>query len=119
MFSKENINNAKEIEQIFKSGRFVNSPNLTFKFFILPKNKNKKISFITPKTVSKKAVDRNLLRRRGYYVLKNYLDVFPVGTMGVFVFGKKSMGVFGGLKNKKYNPIFNIDREIKVILEKI
>ncbi|MCM2338945.1 MAG: ribonuclease P protein component [Burkholderiales bacterium] len=119
MLPKENINNTKQIEQIFKSGHFVNSTNLTFKFFILSKNKNKRISFITPKTVSKKAVERNLLRRRGYYVLKNYFNLLPAGIMGVFIFGKKSVDIFGGLKNKKNNPISNLDKEIKVILEKI
>ncbi len=118
MLSKQNRNNRKEIEQIFKSGSFVNSPNLTFKFF-KTKDNLKKISFITPKTVSKKAVARNLLRRRGDAVLKKYFKDFPVNLLGVFVFGKKSMEVFGGRKNKSYSPINNLENEIKNILNKI
>ena len=122
MFPKKNRVDRKTIEKIFKEGKFVNSPNLTLKFI-----KNKltqgslppRISFITPKTVSKKAVDRNLLRRRGYAVLKKYFNQLPVDLIGVFVFGKKSKSIFGAKKTKKYNPIFNLDSEIKNIINKL
>lgn len=118
MLPKVNRNNRKDIEQIFKSGRFVNSLNLTLKFKKISNNK-KAISFITPKTVSKKAVVRNLLRRRGYAVLKKYFDEFPVGFMGVIIFNKKSAEIFGGRKNKTFNPINNLDNEIKILISKI
>ncbi|MFA6586134.1 MAG: ribonuclease P protein component [Candidatus Paceibacterota bacterium] len=118
MFPKKNRNDRKTIEQIFKSGRFVNSSNLTFKF-VKTNDNQRKISFITPKTVSKSAVVRNLLRRRGYAVLKKYFETFPIGFIGVFVFGKKSKEIFGGKKNKTYNPILNLENEIKIILNKI
>ena len=73
MSLKKNRINKKEIEDVFKFGRFINSPNLSLKFFI-DSNKNKEtlIGFITPKTVSNKAVDRNLLRRRGYFILNKH-----------------------------------------------
>ncbi|MEI8270808.1 MAG: ribonuclease P protein component, partial [bacterium] len=64
MLSKKNRVNKKLIDKIFKEGRFVNSPNLTLKF-IKEESLYPKIAFISPKTASKKAVDRNLLRRRG------------------------------------------------------
>ena len=120
MLSKKNRVDKKEIDLIFKKGRFVGSQNLTLKFFInLDKTKEKKISFITPKSVSKKAVIRNLLRRRGYAVLEKYMKQFPVAILGVFIFNKKSTEFFGGRKNKKYKPILNLENEIKNILNKI
>ncbi len=118
MLPKKNRNSRKTIEQIFKSGRFVSSPNLTFKFTI-KEDSEKMVSFITPKTISKKAVVRNLLRRRGYAVLKKYFEGLPTGLSGVFVFGKKSLEIFGGKKSKKYNPIQNLENEIKVIIHKL
>lgn len=118
MLSKKNRADKKTIERIFREGLFVSSPNLTFKFIKTNDNK-KQISFITPKTASKKAVFRNLLRRRGYFVLRNYFNKLPNGLLGAFVFGKKSNGIFGGKKNKTHNPIANLDNEIKIILNKI
>ncbi len=118
MLSKRNRTNKKLVEKIFKEGRFINSPNLTLKFIkentIVPQ-----ISFITPKLVSKKAVDRNLLRRRGYFILRKYLTQFPPGFVGVFIFSKKSMNIFGGKKNKSRNPIKNLENEIENIFNKI
>jgi len=119
MLPKKNRANKKAIDQIFKGGKFFNSNNLTLKFFIDKTNKNKQISFIVPKTISKKAVIRNLLRRRGYAVLVKYLKDFPSGIVGAFVFNKKSLDIFGNKKNKTYNPILNLENEIKIILSKI
>lgn len=126
MLKKENRVNKKIIEQIFracppngKEGAFINSENLTFKF-ILNKNSNiSAISFIVPKTISKSVVKRNILRRRGYFVLKNYLKKLPKNIMGVFIFSKKSLECFAGKKSKNYNPISNLEYEIKNILNKI
>jgi len=118
MLPKKNRADKKTIEKIFKEGRFVSSSNLTLKF--IKGNKDiKQISFITPKTASKKAVVRNLLRRRGYSVLKRYFKDIPSGFVGAIVFGKKSTSVFAGIKNKNYNPISNLENEIKNILNKI
>lgn len=118
MLSKINRSDRKDIKQIFEFGRFVNSQNLTLKF-ILEKTKNKKVSFIVPKTVSKKAIIRNLLRRRGYAILRKYFSRIPVGFKGVFLFGKKSVNAFGGRKTKTFNPILNLENEIKNLLHKI
>jgi len=106
MLPKKNRVDKKTIEKIFKEGKFVGSPNLTLKFLITNRDKNQ-ISFITPKIVSKKAVKRNLLRRRGYAVLEKYFNKFPAGFLGVFIF-------------KKYQDnILIIENEIKNILSKI
>mgnify|MGYP001618293616 CR=1 FL=1 len=106
MLPKKNRVSTKEVELIFKKGSFLNSPHLTFKYL---KNSQKqiKISFIAPKSVAKLAVKRNLLRRRGYSALGGYIDQFPLGLIGVFVF-------------KKYQDDISIlENEIKNILNKI
>ena len=118
MLSKKNRTNKKLVDKIFKEGRFINSPNLTFKF-LKEESLCPKIAFIVPKNVSKKAVDRNLLRRRGYFVISKHLAHFPADFVGAFVFGKKSMDVFGVRKNKTRNPILDLENEIKIILNKL
>jgi ribonuclease P protein component len=119
MLSKKNRLNKATVDQIFKTGRFFNSPNLTFKYISIKDQKNSTFSFITPKTSSKSAVKRNLLRRRGYAVLKNKISSLPAGITGVFLFDKKSLALFGGLKKKNYNPNLNLETEIDIILNKL
>ncbi|MEO5635323.1 MAG: ribonuclease P protein component [Candidatus Paceibacterota bacterium] len=107
MLSKKNKVDKKTIEQIFKKGIFLNGIVLSFRFLNTSKEEKVRISFIVPKTVSKIAVKRNSLRRRGYAVLQKYMNDFPPGIVGVFTF-------------KKYqddNKI--IENEIKQILSKI
>ncbi len=106
MLPKKNRANTKEVDKIFKEGRFISSPSLTFKYF---KNSTKetKISFVAPKNIAKLAVRRNFLKRRGYSVLKKYLNQFPAGLTGVFVF------------KKHQDDVSIIENEIKNILKKI
>lgn len=121
MFLKINRVDKSIIKQIFTKSRFINSANITLKF-ILNNKLPKRVSFIVPKSTSKKAVERNLLRRRGYSVLSKYLDTLPFGFMGVFVFNKKSVFYFGlKSKNKLKNreSIKNLENEIKNLLNKI
>ena len=107
MLSKKNRTNKKTVEQIFKEGRFLNSPTLTFKFILTNKITLPRISFIAPKNIAKLAVKRNLLRRHGYGVLKKYIHNFPAGLIGVFVF-------------KKFEDNVSIlENEIKTTLNKI
>ena len=106
MLKKKNRVNKKEVDLIFKQGRFLNSPSLTFKFIIINENR-RKISFIAPKSIAKLAVKRNFLRRKGYNVLQKYINGFPAGILGVFVF-------------KKYqDDVLILENEIKNILAKI
>jgi len=107
MLPKKNRADKKAVEKIFKEGSFINSANLTFKFVlnnsssVIPR-----ISFVVPKSVSKLAIKRNLLRRLGYLALTKHLKEFPP-LLGVFVF-------------KKYqNDVSIIENEIKNILNKI
>jgi len=106
MLPKRNRADKKAIEKIFKEGRILNSPNLTFKYF---KNQSKevRISFIAPKNIAKLAVKRNLLRRRGYIALEKHISRLPVGITGIFIF-------------KKYQDNISIlENEVKTIFTKI
>ena len=88
MLPKKNRADRKDVDKIFKDGKFLNSSSLTFKFIL---NKNfdiPRISFIAPKSVAKLAVRRNFLRRHGYSVLKKYSKDFPLGLVGAFIFKK-------------------------------
>ncbi len=114
MLPKKNRLTMKDIQRIFKDGKFLNSPNLTFKFIRNTASLQSRISFIAPKSVAKGAIKRNLLRRRGYAAFKKYINKTPAGLYGAFIFGKRSLNIFG-LK-KPSAPV--LDQEIKYILEK-
>ena len=123
MLSKKKRADRKDIEQIFKDTRFISSQHLTLKFVLAKKKDLPRISFVVPKTVVKRATGRNLLRRRGYAVLEKYLNKFPPGFKGIFVFGKKSIEIFGQRKNKGKNKTqdlaIELKHEIEIILNKL
>jgi ribonuclease P protein component len=89
MLLKQNRVDTKTIEEIFKKGVFLNTPNLTFRFIKNTTTLPPRVSVIAPKTIAKGAVGRNLLRRRGYRILKGKLKEFPLGLVGVLVFKNK------------------------------
>ncbi|MEK7080826.1 MAG: ribonuclease P protein component [Patescibacteria group bacterium] len=107
MLPKKNRADKKAVERIFREGKFVNSPNLTFKFILANNPVLPRISFIVPKDIAKLAVRRNLLRRHGYFVLEKHIKQFPSGLLGVFIF-------------KKYqDDVLILENEIENILYKI
>jgi len=120
MLPKKNRADKKAVEKIFKGGKFLNSPHLTFKFILRTTSQTcwnshmsdlwanaPRISVIVPKNIAKLAVKRNLLRRRGYDVLKKYINQFPSNLLGVFIF-------------KKYQEdVLILENEIKNIFAKI
>ncbi len=107
MLAKKNRSNTKDVEKVFKVGKFINSPFLTFKYILNTKNSLPKISFIAPKSIAKKAVERNSLRRLGYQALKNHIKQFPAGIVGAFVFRKPTA------------KVTEIENEIQTILNKL
>ena len=119
MLPKKNRAKTEEIENIFKKGYFLNSNNLTLKFILTKEDTEPKVSFLTPKSTSKKAVVRNRLRRRGYEAIKSFLSLLPAGFVGAFVFGKKSEEFFGGRQEKRQTSKENIKIEIETILNKL
>ena len=118
MLPKKNRADKKMVEKIFKKGFFIASGSIVLKYIRENNNNLPHISFIAPKGIAKKAVDRNRLRRVGYSIVKKYLHLFPVGFVGAFVFGKNSLILFSGRKNKTSNPRLNLENEIKSILKK-
>jgi len=107
MLPKKNRADKKVLEMVFRDGRFVSSPNLTLKYFLIKESFPSRISFIVPKTVAKKATARNSLRRLGYHALEKYLPRFPVGIAGAFVF------------KKAIDSVAEVEKEIKTILNKL
>lgn len=119
MLPKKNRVDKKLFELVLQKGKFINSLNLSFRFF---KDKNITlpcVSFVVPKSVTKSAVKRNSLRRRGYLVLGKYIKGIPKNLVGVVFFGRKSLEAFSGRKNKEYDGIQNLENEIKYILNKV
>jgi len=109
MLPKKNRAGRKTVKKIFKDGVFVGSSNLNLKYVLENNTTPPQISFIISKTVEKKAVRRNYLRRRGYIILKNYLNRIPNGFFGLFIFNKI----------KPIHSAFNIEDEIKTIFNKL
>lgn len=106
MLPKRNRVGKKDIDLVFKKGKFISSSVFTFKFILL-NSLQTHISFIAPKSIAKLAVERNKLRRKGYSALGKHIEQFPSGILGVFLF-KKPEG-----------NILKIENEIKNILNKI
>ena len=106
MLPKKNRADKKAVEKIFKKGLFIGSKNLNLKYILENTTTSPQISFIVPKTVERKAVRRNYLRRRGYIILKKYFRDIPNGFSGAFIF-------------KKTVPVLEIENEIKNLLNKI
>ncbi|MEK7219228.1 MAG: ribonuclease P protein component [Patescibacteria group bacterium] len=88
MLPKKRRLNKKEVDLVFKGGKSLISPHLTFKFLLSSISIPSRVSFIAPKNIAKLAVKRNLLRRRGYRALQKYINQFPAGLVGVLVFRK-------------------------------
>ena len=88
MLKKANRVSKKTLDEVFKSGRFINSPALTLKY-AQSGEAEPRISFIVPKNVAKSAVVRNALRRRGYQAIVGHLATLPQGFIGAFIFKKE------------------------------
>ncbi len=88
MLPKKNRVDRKGVNLLFKEGKSLVSPILSFRFIIKSTKSPAQISFTTPKSIAKLAVIRNKLRRRGYTAVQKHLNNFPSGIMGVFVFRK-------------------------------
>jgi ribonuclease P protein component len=108
MLPKKNRANRRDLQKVFKNCLYIHSPSLTFKYIQRYAQATPvvdcRISFVVPKSVSKKAVERNFLRRRGYDALARNLDMVPYPLVGVFVFK---------------SPTIDLDNEIKAVFSKI
>jgi ribonuclease P protein component len=92
----------KEFSEIKKKGKLLGSSS--FGVLILKKeDKEKKFGFIISKKISKRAVDRNKIKRRMAEVIRKNLEKFEDGTRMIFLTKKEIL-------NKK---IIEIENEIK------
>ena len=76
------------IEKTIYQGRSFQTEYLTLK--ILTSNSSNLFGFVVSKKVSKKSVDRNLLKRRGRYIIRKYLSSLNQGILCVFIFKQNS-----------------------------
>jgi ribonuclease P protein component len=88
MLAKKNRADKKNVDLVFKNGRFLNLFLFSIRFFIQDSKKEAKISVIVPKNIAKLAVKRNRLRRITYGVLKDLIKFLPKGLVGVILFKK-------------------------------
>lgn len=119
MLLKKNRPNKKDIEEIFKKGSSVFSSNLNLRFLINNKENEPKIAFIVPKSISKKAVVRNKLRRRGYKIIQKNLSFIPKNLKGAFIFGKNSSKIFAESGKKANLAIKKLEEELNFFISKL
>jgi len=101
------IGNRKEFLEVKNNGEMIYSP--IFGALVLKKDDDlKKFGFVISKKISKRAVDRNKIKRRMTEVLRDYLDKFENGTRMIFLAKKEIL-------NKK---VEEIEVEIKKCLKK-
>jgi len=92
VLKKENrIRSKKEFIEIKNKGRVLFSPLFGWLFY--KKNDDlKKFAFIVSKKISKRAVDRNKIKRILSEVIRKKLDKFEKGTRLVFLSKKEILG---------------------------
>ena len=110
MLSKKNKIKRKEFPVVlkFKKNVFFNSK---YAFLLIQKQYEKKpskFSFVVSGKVSKKAVIRNRLKRRGYYVIRKILPDIKKGYIAVFFLKKEIIGI----------PYVEFEKQILFLLKK-
>lgn len=105
VYSKNKINK-KLFDKVFKNGKIFNSRFFILKSFSI--KKDKKFTFVVSSSISKSAVKRNLLKRRGRHVLNSNKDKIKEGTALIFLFKKESL-------NSKFEEI---KKDMLFLLEK-
>lgn len=93
---------------VLKGGKAASSEHFSFKFVPISGTQENKFSFVVSGKVSKKATERNLLKRRGYVVIKKNNISKKTPIAGVF-FAKS------GATKLSYNAL---EREISGLLVK-
>ena len=102
------IGRKKEFLEIKNKGKIINSPLFGAATFV-DESKEVKFGFVISKKISKKAVDRNKIKRRMCEILVKKLDKFKLGTKVVFLAKKSLLGV----------KIEEIEGEIDKLISKV
>lgn len=104
------LSKQSDFEEVKKENQMLSSP--LFGLLYLSKNKSesvKKFGFVVSKRISKKAVERNRIKRLLAQSVKNNLNKFPEGFWAIFLVTKQMLG-------KKYGQVEeNLLRVVKLI----
>ena len=73
--------------KVFRLGRVFSSPYLNLRVTETPKETSR-FSFVVSKAVAKSAAKRNLLRRRGYSVIREMKELSPKESISIFFLKK-------------------------------
>jgi len=107
MLPKENrLKKKKDFETIFKSGKLIKGKDILVKY-LYNKEEDSKIGFIVSKKVSKKATERNKIKRRFREIIRANKEKIKKG-LGIIIIA---------LPSSKKLSFKEIDSEIKNILE--
>jgi len=114
MLVKNNRVTKTVFQNIMKEGLFLSGSLFTFRYIY---QKSLNCAFVAPKSVSKKAVTRNKLRRQGYSALRSSLSTSPTGVKTT---GMKNIACIFFYKKQAKNASFQeIKNDIENILKKI
>lgn len=69
---------------VLKGGKVISVEHFSFRFTPTPGVTKSRFSFVVSAKVSKKATERNLLKRRGYAILKKNSGLEKIPVAGVF-----------------------------------
>lgn len=98
---EERISSKKEFAEVKEKGRLVATP--LFSIIFIKKEAERKFAAIVSKRISKKAVERNQIRRRLMEAVRLNKEIFPEGFRGIFlvkknILDKKEMEIAECLK---------------------
>ncbi len=96
----------KEFEELKKEGRKLYNPLFGLLYKIA--SEGKKVGFIVSKRISKRAVDRNRIRRLLAEGVRNNLNLLPEGFKGLFLVTKQMLGKKLGEVDEKMGKIVKL-----------
>jgi ribonuclease P protein component len=85
------ISKKNEFEEVKNKGVMVNTPLFGLKL-MKKEDKEKKFGFVVSKKISKRAVDRNRIRRLLAEAIRKKLKSFDEGVRGVFLIKREILG---------------------------
>ena len=92
----ERISKRKELEEIKAAGEMISTPLFGLVWKKGKESKMKKFVAIVSKRISKKAVERNQIRRRLMEAVRKNKGIFPEGFRGIFLVKKNILGKKSG-----------------------
>jgi len=89
MLPKKRKVNRETFASILKKGRSFHSKNISIRVYSSKnKEEDSRFSFVVSKKISNNANKRNLLKRRGYDVVKGVIKNIKKGFIGIFFYKK-------------------------------